>query len=100
MAKGTLEVQCPCCQAILKVDAGTGSVLLHKEPERAKPIEDIGAAVKALKTEASKRDEVFEKSLADHKTRQSVMDKKFEELFKQAQSSPNEKPFRPDFDLD
>lgn len=78
----------------------TGAVLLHKEKERPKPIEDIGAAVQALKTQASKRDEIFEKSLADHKSRQSSMDKKFEELFEQAKSSPNEKPFRPDFDLD
>ena len=100
MAKGTIEVECPCCRSILKVDAQTGTVLTHKEPEKPKPIEDIGAAVRGLKEQASKREEVFQKSLADQKTRQSTLDKKFDELFRQAKESPDDKPFRPDFDLD
>lgn len=101
MAKGTIEVECPCCKSVLKVDVATGAVLIHKEPERPRPIEDIGAAVQGLKAQAARREDVFQKSLADHKTRQSVLDKKFDELFKQAKESPaDEKPFRPDFDLD
>ena len=100
MAKATIEVHCPCCQSILKVDAQTGAVLTHKEAERPKPIEDIGAAVQALKGEAARREEVFQKSVADHKTRQSVLDRKFDELFKQAKESPDERPFRPEIDLD
>lgn len=95
-----IEVQCPCCHTSMKVDAASGAVLTHKEIERAKPIEDIGAAVRALKTDAARREEIFQKSLADQKTRGSVLDKKFDELFKQASDSPVEKPFRPDFDLD
>jgi hypothetical protein len=102
MAKSaTIEVECPCCKSTLKIDVKTGAVLLHKEPERPKPIEDIGAAVLGLKAEAAKREEIFQKSLSDQKTRQSVLDRKFEELFKQAKESPeSERPFRPDFDLD
>ena len=96
----TLDVQCPCCNATLKVDAQTGAVLVHKEPERPKPIEDIGAAVKGLKQQAEKREEIFQKSLSDQKNRQSVLDRKFDELFKQAKESPDERPFRPDIDLD
>lgn len=101
MAKATIEVECPCCKSTLKVDVKTGAVLIHKEPERPKPIEDIGAAVRGLKAEAEKREEIFQKSLSDQKTRQSVLDRKFDELFKQAKDSPaDERPFRPDFDLD
>jgi hypothetical protein len=100
MAKDALEVQCPCCRAALKIDAETGAVLLHKEAEKPKAIEDIGLAVQNLKGEAARREELFQKSLAEHKTRQSVLDRKFEELFKQANENPDEKPFRPDFDLD
>src|SRR3954452_2941837 len=100
MAKGTIDVDCPCCHATLKVDAQTGVVLVHKQPEKPKPIEDMGAAVAALKTEAARREEIFQKSLADQKTRESVLDKKFEELFEQAKADPDTKPFRPDFDLD
>ena len=68
--------------------------------EKPKPIEDIAAAVQGLKGEAARREEIFQKSFADQKTRQSTLDKKFEELFKQAKENPDEKPFRPDFDLD
>lgn len=100
MANRTLEVTCPCCQSTLRIDPETGVVLLHKEREKPRPIEDIAAAVKGLKGEAERREEIFQKSLADQKTRHSTLDKKFEELFKQASAEPNEKPFRPDFDLD
>ncbi len=100
MANRTLEVTCPCCKSDLRVDSETGAVLLHKEPEKPKPIEDIAAAVQGLKTEAARREELFQKSFADQKIRQSTLDKKFEELFKQAKENPDEKPFRPDFDLD
>jgi hypothetical protein len=101
MDNGTIDVECPCCKSTLKVDTHTGAVLVHKQPERPKPVEDISAAVLGLKAEAAKREEVFQKSLSDQKTRQSVLDKKFDELFKQAKESPaDEKPFRPDFDLD
>lgn len=100
MAKGTIEVQCPCCQTVLRVDAATGVVLTHKEVEKPAPIEDISAAVAALKGEAARREDAFQKSFEAHKSRQSVLDRKFEELFREASNSPNEKPFRPDFDLD
>lgn len=100
MDKGLLDVACPCCKAALKVDASTGSVITHKAPEKPKPIEDLGAAVANLKTEAAKREEIFQKSFADQKTRQSVLDKKFDELFKQAKADPNTPPPPRDFDLD
>jgi len=82
------------------VDAATGVVLIHKEVERPKPIEDIGLAVANLKVQAARRDEVFQKALNDQKTRHSTLDKKFDELLKRAAENPDERPFRPDFDLD
>jgi len=99
-ARETIDVECPCCKATLKVDASTGAVLTHKEVEKPKPIEDIAAAVQGLKAQANKREEIFQKSMADQKTRHSVFDKKFDELLKQAKESPDERPFRPDIDLD
>jgi hypothetical protein len=99
MAKGTIDVECPCCRAAMKVDAETGAVITHRAPEKPKTFEDLGTGLAALKGEAAKREEIFQKSFAEQKTRQSVLDKKFDELFKQAKDSP-EKPFRPDFDLD
>ena len=101
MAKGTIQVECPCCGTAMKVDAQTGAVLTHKEPEKPKAIEDLPTAVASLKVEAQRREDIFQKSLADQKTRHSVLDKKFDELFKQAKESPDTgRPFRPDIDLD
>lgn len=85
---------------MLKVDTGTGIVLAHKQPEKAPIIEDLAAAAAKLKGEAAKRDEIFQKSFTDHQNRQSTMDKKFDELFKQAKEDPNEAPPKRAFDFD
>ena len=85
---------------MLKIDVETGAVLTHKQPEKPRPIEDMGAAVAALKGEAARREEIFQKSFADQKTRQSVLDKKFDELFKEAKSDPDSPPPKRAFDFD
>ena len=51
MAKAMFEVNCPCCQAILKIDPETCAVIAHTVPERPKPIEDLAAEVVKLKGE-------------------------------------------------
>src|SRR5688572_12055311 len=100
MAKGMIEVECPCCRAMLKIDVETSAVITHKVPEKPRTVEDIGTAVAALKGEAARREEIFQKSFADQKTRQSVLDKKFDELFKQAKADPNSPPPKRDIDFD
>jgi hypothetical protein len=100
MAKGLIEVECPCCRATLKIDVDTGAVITHKEVDRPRTVEDIGTAVAALKGEAARREEIFQKSFADQKTRQSVLDKKFDELFKQAKEDPDSPPPKRLFDFD
>ncbi len=100
MAKGILNVECPCCRAALKIDPETSAVIAHKAVEKPPPIEDLGAAVQALKGQAAKREEIFQKSFAEQKTRQSVLDKKFDELFRQAKEDPDPAPPKRDFDFD
>ena len=95
-----LEVDCPCCRTLLKVDSETGAVISHKTLEKAPAIEDLTEAVARLKGEAAKREEVFQKSIAEQKTRQSVLDKKFQELLKQAHDNPDKTPPKRDIDLD
>ena len=99
MANIVIDVVCPCCKAALRVDSESGTVLSKKLPEKPPAIEDLGAAARALKGEAAKREEIFQKSFADQKTRQSVLDKKFEELLKQAKESPDTAPPKRDIDL-
>jgi hypothetical protein len=100
MANGVLEIQCPCCHSTLKVDADTGAVLAHKQPEKPPSIEDLAVAAANLKGEAAKREEVFQKSFTAEKNRESIMSKRFDELFKQAQADPDKRPPQRDIDLD
>jgi hypothetical protein len=103
MAKGMnalIEVECPCCQASLKIDPETRSVISHKAAEKPRTVEDMDAALNLLKGEAARREEVFRKSVEAHKKSKDVLAKKFDELLKQAKESPDTGPPQRDIDLD
>jgi hypothetical protein len=99
MAKALFEIECPCCQAMLKVDPETCAVIAHKIPEKPRPIEDLAAEVAKLKGEGARRDELFRKSFEAEKSHGKVLEKKFDELFKQAKENPDLKPPTRDIDL-
>lgn len=95
-----IEVECPCCQAALKVDPVTEAVISHTVPEKPREIENIEAAVARIKGEGARREEAFQKSFAAEKKSKDVLSKKFDELLKQAKDKPDlTRPVR-DFDLD
>ena len=98
--KALIEVECPCCQATLKIDPETRAVISHKEKERPPAIEDLASAVAKLKGEAGRRDEAFRKSFETHKLHGNVLEKKFDELLKQARENPDLTPPKRDIDLD
>jgi hypothetical protein len=100
MSKGLLEVRCPCCEAMLKIDVETRAVISHKVPEKPKPIEDLAAEVAKLKGAEGRREEVFQKQFAAEKMHGKVLEKKFDELFKQAKENPDSPPPKRLFDLD
>jgi len=103
MAKGNqklIEVKCPCCEAKLHVDPELGAVIRYEEHKKPPAIEDLSAAVQKMKVEEARRGEVFQKSVDDHKGHQKVLERKFDELLKQAKENPDApKPKRP-FDFD
>jgi hypothetical protein len=100
MAQGLFEVECPCCNAILKIDAETCAVIAHVIPEKPRAVEDLAAAVAKLKGEAGRRDEVFRKQFEAEKSHGKVLSKKFDELLKQAKEHPDTPPPQRDIDLD
>ena len=100
MAAEVFEILCPCCNALLKVDPETHAVILHKASERPPLIEDLNAAVQKLKGEENKRDQVFRKQVEAEKSHGRVLEKKFDELLKQAKTEPVSKPGLRDIDLD
>jgi len=100
MTKSLFEVECPCCKALLKIDPETRAVIAHTVPEKPPAIEDLAAAVAKLKGEAGRRDEVFRKQFEAEKSHGKVLEKKFDELLKQAKENPDVKPPQRDIDLD
>ncbi|MDQ2774888.1 MAG: hypothetical protein M3Y57_08195 [Acidobacteriota bacterium] len=95
-----IEVECPCCGSTLRIDPETRVVLQHKEPEKKPLIDDLRVAAQALKGEADRRNDVFEKSFASHLNADKVRERKFEELLKQAKEDKSGAPPKRLFDLD
>jgi ribulose kinase len=94
------EVTCPCCGAVLKVDAGTKGVIAHTAPVQPKTFNDIEEAARAMKEQDSRRDSIFRQSVEAQKHAADLLEKKFQEALKKAKESPDTgKPIR-DFDLD
>jgi len=95
-----IEVRCPCCEATLKIDPELKAVISHQEHVKPRSIEDMETAVQKLKGEEARRAEAFEKSFEQHRSQQKVLERKFDELFKQAKENPDAPAPRKPFDYD
>jgi hypothetical protein len=95
---GNLEVECPCCQAKLVVDAELGVVLSHTVPVRP-PSVDLDDTARLLREHAERVEDKFRQSVEAERTKEDVLAKKFAEGLKRAKDAPVEKPVR-DFDFD
>jgi molecular chaperone DnaK (HSP70) len=102
MAKGSsmIEVTCPCCSALLKVDTATAEVIAHTAAVKPRMFSDMEEAARAMKEQDSRRESIFRQSVEAQKHASELLDKKFQEAVKKAKESPDTgKPIR-DFDLD
>lgn len=100
MPRELFEVNCPCCNSTLKIDPKLRAVISHAEPEKKPVIEDLAAAVAKLKGEAGRREDAFQKSFAAEKNQGQVLNRKFDELLKQAKADPEFGKKPREFDLD
>jgi hypothetical protein len=100
MAKGLFEVRCPCCDAVLKIDHETETVIAHTEAVKPPTIQDLASEVAKLKGEGARREEVFRKNFEAEKSHGKVLEKKFDELFKRAKEDTDERPPKRTFDFD
>ncbi len=100
MARQLVHVTCPCCQSKLKIDPELRAVISHEEPVKPPPIEDLAAEVAKLKGAAGRREEAFQKSFAAEKDHGQVLNRKFDELFKQAKENPEFGKKPRDIDMD
>ncbi len=89
MARELFEVSCPCCQSTLKIDGELRVVISHTEPVKKPAIEDLAAEVaEAERARPGRREEAFQKSFAAEKNQGQVLNRKFDELLKQAKENP------------
>jgi hypothetical protein len=91
------SVTCPCCEAVLTVDADTGALLAHQEKKK------VTGSFEDLKGEMSKqkelREQIFAQEMSSMKDRERLLDEKFKEALKRADTDTG-KPFRNPLDLD
>ena len=95
-----IEVKCPCCEATLQIDPALGAVIRFEEHKKPPVFQDMEEAVQKLRGEEARRGEVFDKKFEQHKSHQKVLDRKFDELLKQAKENPDEAPPKRPFDFD
>jgi hypothetical protein len=88
-----VDVNCPCCGALLKVDPETGSVVwVDKKKAPAKDFDDLVSNVQSQK---SLLDEKFARSVRQTKNQKEILERKFEEARKRAAADPTRRPPNP-----
>jgi hypothetical protein len=88
-----IDVTCPCCEAMLKIDPETGSVVwIDKKQAPAKDFDDLVSRVQSQKSLVAEK---FARSVEQTRHQGAILDKKFEEARKRAALTPNERPRNP-----
>jgi hypothetical protein len=88
-----LDVTCPCCSSLLKVDPETGAVVWSEEKKA--PPKDFDDLVHRVHSHKSVLDEKFERSMQQSRRQREILDKKFEEARKRAAADPTGRPPNP-----
>jgi hypothetical protein len=92
------EIGCPCCGSTLVIDGSLRRLISHRQPPREN-VPQIDDAKRILAAQEARREAIFERSVAEEKTRSDALSKRFDEALKQARTEPTTRPAR-DFDLD
>ena len=88
---------CPCCEATLTIDAGTGALLAHAEKKKITgSFEDLKGA---LSKQKDQRDQIFAQEMSSMKDRERLLEEKFKEALKRADTDSS-LPFKNPLDLD
>lgn len=88
-----LDVTCPCCDTLLKVDPDTGAVVWADKKKA--PAKDFDELVDRVRSQKSALDDKFARSMAQNRNQKDILEKKFEEARRRAAENPNERPPNP-----
>ena len=100
MGQDLYNLTCPCCGAVLEVDAATQTILTHQAPKPESVPEDLQEAVKRLKAEQGTRDQRFREQVDLERQHGLTLENRFEGLLKKARTEGPQKPGLRDIDLD
>ena len=100
MPDEVFETDCPCCGAILEIDASNRIILSHQVPEPETTTHDLREAVQQLKAAESTRDQRFRDQVAAKRRNEEQANKRFDGLLKKARTEGPVKPALRDIDLD
>ena len=88
-----LDVTCPCCGALLKVDPETSSVVWADKKQA--PAKDLDDLVTRVHSQKGRLDEKFARSMQQTRNQREILDKKFEEARRRAAADPSGRPPNP-----
>ena len=91
------SIHCPCCEATITIDAQTGAILGHEEKKKVLgSFEDLKGQ---LSKQAELRDQLFAQEMSSQKDRERLLEEKFKEALKKADTS-SDQPFRNPLDME
>ena len=85
-----LDVTCPCCSALLKVDPETGAVVWVDQKKA--PARNLDELVTRVHSQKDRLDEKFARSVAQTRHSKQILEKKFEEARRRAADDPTKPP--------
>lgn len=97
--KKSAKLTCPCCQATLVVDRETLGILYATENRVKAGGASFERSLQDLREREKQKSGRFQQAMEEEKARKALLGKKFQELRKEADATPTERPVRP-FDLD
>jgi hypothetical protein len=88
---------CPCCEATMTIDSQTGAILSHEEKKKVTgSFEDLAGELNKQKVI---REQLFAQEMSSMKDRERLLDEKFKEALKRADTD-SDQPFKNPLDLD
>ncbi len=100
MKDGILRIDCPCCRAVLEVDAESGTVLSHSPGRPRGGPKSLDEGLAKLKDQEAAREAAFRKGVELNRRKDEDLDRKFAGLLKQQKGRKHDGPPIREFDLD
>ena len=92
-----IEINCPCCGAIVVIDPETRAILRFEELK--KPTASFGELLKEVGESKKKSASKLKRALEEQRQRGEILDKKFKEAMRKAEETEEPPPRNP-MDLD